>query len=459
LQQLAYIIAGIIYGVVILVSLIYYAITATGKNKKTKKNISQIAKEIDFPFVSIIIPTYNEENNIGPCLASVRKIDYPKYEIIVSDGGSKDRTKEIAQALADKYIENPPVPEGWIGKNWGCHLGSKEASGELLLFTDADTRHEPHSLKKTVSTLLTQNAGLVTLLPYQNLTKWWEMFTPVIFFLSNIASGGTKGVNNKNKPKNVMGFGQYLLFTREAYDKVGGHKRLKGSIVEDLAFTRVVKRELNSLYYMNNDKAVSTRMYPDSFHQLWEGWTKNLYPGLRITDKTRVGGVIIWIVWALFAPVAIIYSAIDQQWIALALATGVYCLYSFCIWTYWRNNGKQNLLVYIIYPIFMLEFVVLIIISMLEVTITKKASWRGRRYSVNLTAGTRNRKEYEKELGQLETDKDVELPTNVQKLAHIHPQQTIKIMRQYQTIFSEHKAQPQKEKIPQSLDKVYVYSD
>ncbi|MCI4355037.1 MAG: glycosyltransferase, partial [Thermoplasmata archaeon] len=95
--------------------------------------------------VSAIIAARNEEQDLGACLDSLRTQDYPDLEIIVVDGGSTDGTRDIARARAPgvRLIEEPPLPEGWVGKNWACHLGAEAATGAFLLFTDADLRYQP----------------------------------------------------------------------------------------------------------------------------------------------------------------------------------------------------------------------------------------------------------------------------------------------------------------------------
>src|SRR5712692_10944415 len=104
------------------------------------------------PKVSVILPARNEERFIERCLKSLVEQDYENYEIIAIDDGSDDKTGEIIKKIAQKnpnllYVLAEPKPEKWIGKNWACMEGFKKATGELLLFTDADTFHS----KRTVS--------------------------------------------------------------------------------------------------------------------------------------------------------------------------------------------------------------------------------------------------------------------------------------------------------------------
>jgi glycosyltransferase involved in cell wall biosynthesis len=133
-------------------------------------------KEKDLPFVSIVIPTLDEENNIGRCLDSILALDYPRTEIILVDGGSRDNTIQIAENYPIRIIVDPNLPEGWVGKTYGCHVAYLATKGDLLLFTDADTVHTPGSLKIAVSNLIGTESSLLSIYPYQICEKWYEYF-------------------------------------------------------------------------------------------------------------------------------------------------------------------------------------------------------------------------------------------------------------------------------------------
>ena len=268
--QLFLIIGGSAYLVLVFFALFYYLGTISGKKGVIQKK--HIEEDYEQPFVSIIVPTYNEERNIATCLLSLRELNYSNYEIIVSDGGSSDRTIDIAKKFADRVVIDKVVPTGWVGKNYGCHLGYREAKGEYLLFVDADTEHTPESLKHFIKVSMERDAALVSVFPFQRIKNWWESINPVFYFASNLTYGGRNSVNNPNKQKSYTASGQYMLFKREDYEAFGGHESLKGSIVEDLALARTVKTKLRRLYFIDGTKLVFTRMYPDSPKQCWNGW-------------------------------------------------------------------------------------------------------------------------------------------------------------------------------------------
>src|SRR5512133_404291 len=110
------------------------------------------------PFVSMLVPARNEALNIEPCVRSLLAQDYPGFELIVLDDQSTDGTRSILEKIQK---ENPglriligsSLPIGWLGKHWACHQLTIAARGEFLLFTDADTRHEPYALRDSVSAM------------------------------------------------------------------------------------------------------------------------------------------------------------------------------------------------------------------------------------------------------------------------------------------------------------------
>src|SRR5438034_736221 len=186
------------------------------------------------PLVSIILPVRNQARTVSDCVRSLVGLEYPDKEIIVVDGGSTDGTRELVQKFSHEItlVDEEPLPVGWVGKNWACHLGYKRSRGELLLFTDGDSVHAIDSLARSVNYLRAENADLVTLAPGAILRSFWErLLQPPIFLLIMILVGG-KLVNDDNR-LNAIGNGQYMLFRREAYDRIGGHYAVRDKIIED----------------------------------------------------------------------------------------------------------------------------------------------------------------------------------------------------------------------------------
>jgi chlorobactene glucosyltransferase len=230
------------------------------------------------PTVSIILPVRNQANTVSECVTSLVGLDYPQKEIIVVDGNSTDGTQDILNTFDGKIklVEEEPLPQGWVGKNWACHLGYKKAMGDLLMFTDGDSIHSLDSLAKSVNYLEVTKADLVTLAPAAILRTFWEkLLQPPIFWLIMMFVGG-KWVNDDSKPRWALGNGQYMLFRREAYDKVGGHYAVRDRISEDYSLGRLIKANGLRLRMVTASDSLGVRMY-SSLPEIWRGWRKNFY--------------------------------------------------------------------------------------------------------------------------------------------------------------------------------------
>jgi chlorobactene glucosyltransferase len=229
------------------------------------------------PYVSIILPVRNQAKTVVECVRSLVHVEYPSKEIIVVDGGSTDGTRELLTSFNRQItlVEEEPLPAGWVGKNWACHLGYKKSRGELLLFTDGDSIHSTDSLTRAVNYLQVEKADLVTLAPGTILRTFWEkVLQPPIFLLIMILVGG-KLVNDDHRG-NAIGNGQYMLFRREAYEKVGGHAAVRDKIVEDYSIARLLKKAGLKLRFVTGEDVLGVRMYT-SLAEIWKGWRKNFY--------------------------------------------------------------------------------------------------------------------------------------------------------------------------------------
>jgi Glycosyl transferase family 2 len=225
--------------------------------------------------VSVIVPARNEEVCLGACLESLTAQTGVSFEIIVVDDGSTDRTREIAQSHRSVRVEDAgPPPPGWSGKNNAMAAGVRVARGEWLLFTDADTVHEPGSLAGAVTEARQRGAALLSYSPRQEVHGFWEMAVMPVIFAELAATYPPSHVSDPKSPAAAAN-GQYILIAREAYDAVGGHAAVSDSLLEDVALARAVKASGRRIFFRYGGAEVRTRMYR-SFAQLREGWTKNL---------------------------------------------------------------------------------------------------------------------------------------------------------------------------------------
>jgi glycosyltransferase involved in cell wall biosynthesis len=258
--------------------------------------------------ISILIPARNEEGNIGRCLNSLVGQQGAEFEILVVDDHSTDRTAEIAASFPGvRVVAANPLVEGWTGKANALATAAPVARGEWLLFTDADTVHAPGSLAASVAEADQYGAVMLSYSPGQETGGFWERAVqPVIF-----AELSRKFVYDEiNRPDSTAAAanGQYILIRRAAYEAIGGHGAVRGSLLEDVELARAAKR-VGRLRFRYAPEAVSTRMYR-STRDLVEGWTKNLaalFPNalplaaLRMLESAiLIGGpvALLWTPWA-----------------------------------------------------------------------------------------------------------------------------------------------------------------
>jgi len=344
--------------------------------------------DYELPFVSVIIPTLEEEKNIGKCLKSLTALDYPNLELIVVDGGSKDRTTDIAKEYGVNVIIDENLPRGWVGKSYGCHIGYQASKGEIILFTDADTEHTPKSLKFTVEHLLSTNTTLLSLFPYQEAEKWFEYLVGFMYFLSFIGGGPIDEINNQYDKSAFMACGQYMMFSRTGYEKLGGHLTISSSLVEDVALAKLCKEKEQKLYFFDNTKIVSTRMYPGDFIDFYRAFKRAIWGGITTLPFWRVMFILFWLIYCLTAPYFLVNSIINPtSWMIWDFSVGIivnivlYLTWGVTYYLYWRKRGKNNAIFIIFYPIAMVIVISIILLSLLNGFLGNKVSWKNRYYS------------------------------------------------------------------------------
>jgi cellulose synthase/poly-beta-1,6-N-acetylglucosamine synthase-like glycosyltransferase len=248
-----------------------------------------------FPTVSVIIPAYNEAENIHDCIMAVlssTQLSAIKLDVWLVDDQSTDDTLLLAQSLQELLQDSRlhilpgqprPAEEIWIGKNWACSQGFEQAKGDFLLFIDADVRLKSLAIETAIQKAQIEQSDLLSLAPAITcgcLAEW--LVQPLM--VNNLAVG--QDFQAVNDPQTDVAFaaGPFMLFRRTAYEKLGGHRAVKDQVVEDVELARRTKAAGLRLSYLLGGEFVSVRMYR-SLSALWEGWTKNLYMGARRNIK------------------------------------------------------------------------------------------------------------------------------------------------------------------------------
>jgi chlorobactene glucosyltransferase len=265
-----------------LASLAYAASVA--RNAEGLERVPIVRDPPPLPSLSVVVPARNEERSIERCVVSLlaQTID---VELIVVDDRSEDATPAILAALAARdprlqIVRGAPLPDGWVGKPWALAQGAKVARGEWLLFTDADSAHEPYACVSALGFARTRDVDALTIWTRQELGSWGERAAlPTILGLVLLASGTIAQLNDPYDPEHALANGQYVLVSRRAYDALGGHEALRDELVEDVAFAHRLKEDGRyRLLIANGEALVRVRMYR-SLAEIWDGFTKNVYAG------------------------------------------------------------------------------------------------------------------------------------------------------------------------------------
>jgi chlorobactene glucosyltransferase len=238
-----------------------------------------------WPLVSIIVPARNEEKVIGRLLQSLTTLDYPHYEVIVVDDCSEDDTSQIARTFKVRLIRGKERPPGWNGKQWACHQGALAARGSYLLFTDADTLHHTTGLRRVMCEMLHSEAQGFTVLPQLESPKFWERLCgPFHVFLLTITNPYGKARSGQ-----VFAIGQYLLFERRFYDRMGGHTRVRADWVEDIPLAEALLAEGGRWKVYTGPAVFSVRMY-ETMSDFIKGWRGLQLLGIESGDCPADGG-------------------------------------------------------------------------------------------------------------------------------------------------------------------------
>lgn len=248
----------------------------------------------DGPLVSIIIPARNEQDNIRRCIEKVLAQDYPNFQVLVLDDRSTDATPAILAELSKDeprlvVLFGEELPEGWAGKPHALHQAAKAATGQWLCFVDADTFLEPNAISAAMNAAAETGADLYSMMTLQIMETFWErVIQPVIF--TAISTGFSARKVNDPKQRAALANGQFILIRSSVYDAVGGHEAIKNQIVEDKALAEQVKWNGYRILMTDGYALAKTRMYT-SLATIWEGWTKNIYLGLKDSRSSMLLGV------------------------------------------------------------------------------------------------------------------------------------------------------------------------
>lgn len=246
------------------------------------------------PLVSLLVPARNEEENIECCLRSLLQQDYPNFEVLALDDSSTDNTLSVMQHLAAtdarlRVLSGGPLPAGWAGKCYACHQLSQQARGEWLLFVDADTVLQPWAVRSTLAIANRYNLSLLSGFPRQKVTGISSnIVIPILFYFIITSWFPLWWFHLSRKPLPTLPIGQFMLFNRQEYQRIGGHGLVRARIMEDVWFGIEIFHRGGRSMSVDLSHTVETNAYTD-ISDMTEGCLKWFQSVAMLSPLALVG--------------------------------------------------------------------------------------------------------------------------------------------------------------------------
>ncbi len=340
------------------------------------------------PRLTVIVPALNEQEAIGACLGSFLEQDYDNLEVIAVNDRSTDATGEImeklraavarphsAAALDFKVLHIENLPAGWLGKPHAMGKAAAVATGEWLLFTDADVMFRSDSLRRAVAYAESERADHLVLAPTMlALTVGERMMTAMI----QLAMIGLRPWKVRDpRSKAFIGWGAFNLVRRRAYEGIGTMEALRLQVVEDMEFGRRIKRAGFASRFATGPELVQIRWGRGALGPV-RNLTKNAYAAL---------GFRWWLALALVAAVLAFHVApfvfvfVAPGWAKLGFAIELAGLF----WIYVRLRKMYNInpAYFLLNPIAGLLMAYAMLLSLVVTLRQGGIIWRGTKYSMD----------------------------------------------------------------------------
>lgn len=331
------------------------------------------------PAVSVIIPARNEELSIEATVRGFLGQTYSPMELIVVNDRSTDATGSILQRLSDprlRVMTGEEPPPGWLGKPWALHQGSLAASGEILLFVDADILYSPWAVAGAVGRIQESGAAMLALWPRLVMSTFWERLI-LPFLTITLWSFIPSWLANRTRiPILGVGGGIGNAVWRAAYVAAGGHEALRSAVVDDVGLARLIRRAGGRTEIVQADDSVSVRMYRGGRETI-EGFTKNVFSAFgRSYVFALLFAVFGMIFHVLPYGLALTGDPVNVATVALITATRVLLF---------AVLGYPLLHALFAHPFTVLVWTWINLRSMWFTGIRKKLTWRGRTYDADTT--------------------------------------------------------------------------
>jgi 4,4'-diaponeurosporenoate glycosyltransferase len=319
--------------------------------------------------ISVVIPARNEAKTLPLLLSDLTAQIVQPCEIIVVNDNSEDETAQIAQSFGARVITLSEKPDGWVGKCWACQQGAETATGDSLLFLDADVRLSPDALGR-IAAAHAQH-GAVSIQPYHATSRIIEDLA-LFFNLAQVCAIGSA----LPRPVNLGLFGPVIALRRQDYFAFHGHEPVKSVVLEDMALADCLRGKQIPFRLFIGDCGIRYRMY-DGFCALWQGFTKNLASAAAKTPLWLFLLVTLFFASLASAPLHFFLSLFSGG--ALLWMYGAFWLvWVVCLSIIGRRLGGFRPLSLLLYPVPLLVFFAVFLNSCFVRLFRGTVKWKGR---------------------------------------------------------------------------------
>lgn len=330
----------------------------------------------DHADVSVIIPARNEETNLARLLPMVAAQRSPPREVLVVDDDSSDRTAAVAASHGATVVAAPAVPAGWAGKPWACWHGAQRARGRLLLFLDADTRLDPHTLHDIAATHAAMG-GLLSIQPYHRMEKPYERLAAFFNIVTMAGMGAFTLAGHRVEPSGA--FGPCLVCTRDAYFATGGHCRAAADIVESTAIARAFRAAGHAIHCFGGKNCLAFRMYPNGLRALVAGFAKSMAVGAHAARPAVLVGLVCWIAAGVSITRHAIAALLSAEHGGLAFWCAMDLAYALQVRWMLARIGNFGWWPALLFQLPLLFFVGVFLWSTVQTHVLRRVWWKGRR--------------------------------------------------------------------------------
>ncbi len=253
--------------------------------------------------LSVVIPARNEEDNLARLLPSLFDASFAPREILVVDDHSTDRTAAVAREHGATVISGADLPEGWYGKPWACQQGADAATGDWLLFLDADLVAAPGGLRRLAALASAEPDAVHSVCPHHRIERTYEELSA---FFNAIMILGMNAFTAKGPHAREIGlFGQVLLLSKRSYAAVEGHRRVRAQVLENFHLSHQFREAGIACRCYLGRGVLAMRMFPGGLGDLVAGWSKGFVSGAGNTPRGAMIGISSWLSGLIMATIAV----------------------------------------------------------------------------------------------------------------------------------------------------------